>query len=133
IFSTATGQRVELRFISDELNAPASGKAKVRVIVASPDLGEVDTYVTGHAEALSKGIKFAAETDYAEVEPVGGTIEVRRSGENAATLNVPDVRLEAGKLYTIIVVGGTKGTAKLESIIVVDEFGAATAKTSPSP
>ena len=37
IFSKDTGQRPELRFISDELIAPASGKAKVRVIDASPD------------------------------------------------------------------------------------------------
>lgn len=129
IFSKDTGQRAEPSFISDELIAPASGKAKVHVIDPSPDLGEVDIYVTGRAEALSKGVKFASETDGAGVEPVGGTIEVRRAGENAAPMNVPDVRLEAGKLYTIIVVGRTKGVAKLESIIVEDQFGAATPKT----
>ncbi|MFN2513387.1 MAG: DUF4397 domain-containing protein, partial [Pyrinomonadaceae bacterium] len=129
IFSKNTGQSsAELHSISDVLVAPASGKAKVRVIDASPDLSEVDIYVSGRTEALSKGVKFASRTNYAEVEPVQGVIEVRRAGENAATLNVPDVQLEAGKLYTIIVVGQTKGTAKLESIIVEDHFGMSSPK-----
>lgn len=129
IFSKSTGQSsAELHSISDIFVAPASGKTKVRVIDASPDLGEVDIYVTGRTEALLKGAKFASETNYAEVEPIQGVIEVRRAGENAATLKLPDVRLEAGKLYTIIVVGQTKGTAKLESIIVEDQFGLSSAK-----
>lgn len=129
IFSKDTGQSsAELRFIDDGLVAPVSGKVKVRVIDASPDLSELDVYVLGRTEALLKGIKFASETNYAEVEPVQGVIEVRRAGENAATLNVPEVRLEAGKFYTIIVVGQTKGTAKLEAIIVEDQFGMSSAK-----
>jgi hypothetical protein len=128
IFSKDTGQGAELRFIDDDFVAPASGKAKVRVVDASPDLDKVDVFATGRSVALSQGIEFGGDSKYAEVEPLNGALEVRRAGENIATLTVPDVRFEAGKFYTITVVGRTKGAAKLESIIVEDEFSAAPAK-----
>ncbi|HEX8688251.1 MAG TPA: DUF4397 domain-containing protein, partial [Pyrinomonadaceae bacterium] len=40
LFSKAEG--VELRFVADELEPPSAGKARVRLVNASPDLGEVD-------------------------------------------------------------------------------------------
>ena len=121
LFSKAEG--VELRFLTDELEAPAAGKAKVRVVNASPDLDEVDVYATGRAEPLVKGAKFGAASAYGEAEPAGAGLEVRRAGENITTLNVPGLKIEPGRLYTIFIVGGTKGTAKLEAFVVEDRFG----------
>jgi len=122
IFSKDAGQNAQLRFLGDDLVAPASGKTRLRVIQTSPDLNEVDVFVTDHSEALLKGVEFGADTKYAEFEPVSGTLEVRRAGENIATLTVPNVRFEAGKIYTVLVIGRTKGTAKLESVIVEDQI-----------
>lgn len=124
IFSKDTGQNAEIRLIDDDLAAPADGKARVRIVDASPDLEKLDVYATGRNDALSQGVEFGRDSKYADVEPVSGALEVRRAGENIATLTVPDVRLAAGRLYTIIVIGRTKGSAKLESIIVEDQFGA---------
>jgi hypothetical protein len=95
----------------------------VRVFNASPDLGEVDVYATGRAEPLVKGAKTGAASSYAEVEPAGG-LEVRRAGENITTLAVPNQKLEAGRLYTVFIAGGTKGTAQLEAFVVEDQLGA---------
>lgn len=125
ILSKAEG--VELRFLADEFEAPAAGKVRVRVVNASPDLEEVDVYATGRGEPLVKGAKFGAATAYAEAEPAGAGVEVRRAGENITTLNVPGLRMEPGGLYTIFIVGGTKGTSRLESFVVVDRLGAAAA------
>jgi hypothetical protein len=119
----------ELRFVGDDLVAPASGRAKVRVINASRDLGEVDVYAAGRAEPLLKGVGFA-DAKYVEVEPTTGALEVRRAGENVATLGVQNVSLGAGKIYTIFVVGAIKGASKLESVVVEDEIGGATTDTN---
>jgi hypothetical protein len=128
IFSKDTGQGAELRLIDDDLVAPANGKARVRVIDASPDLEKLDVFATGRSDVISQGVAFGEDSKYADVEPLNGTLEVRRAGENIATLTVPDVRFAAGRLYTIIVIGRTKGSAKLESIIVEDQFGATPTK-----
>jgi len=122
------GAAVELRFLTDEMEPPSAGKARVRVVNASPDLGEVDLYATGRAEPLVKGAKAGAFTSYAEAEPAGAGLEVRRAGENITTLAVPGGKLEAGRLYTIFIVGGTKGAAKLEAFVVEDRLGAAPAR-----
>jgi hypothetical protein len=122
LLSKGTG--VELRFLHDELEPPSAGKARVRVFNASPDLGEVDLYATGRAEPVLKGVKSGAVSAYVEAEPTGAGLEVRRAGENVTTLAVPGTKLEAGRLYTVFIVGGTKGAAKLESFVVEDQLGA---------
>ena len=123
MFAKAGG--AELRLVADDFEAPAAGKAKVRVFNASPDLDEVDLYVTGRAEPVVKGAKFGAATRFAEADPADAGLEVRRAGENITTLSVPALRLEAGGLYTLFVVGGTKGTAKLEAFVVEDRLAPA--------
>lgn len=119
---------VELRFVADEFEPPAAGRTRVRVVNASPDLGDVDLYATGRTEPLVRGAKTGAATAFAEAEPAGAGLEVRRSGENITTLAVPGGKLEAGRLYTIFIVGGTKGAAKLEAFVVEDQFGPAPGK-----
>ncbi|HEX8190990.1 MAG TPA: DUF4397 domain-containing protein [Pyrinomonadaceae bacterium] len=115
----------ELHFLADEFEAPAAGRARVRVFNASPDLDEVDLYASGRAVPLVKGAKFGAATAYAEAEPAPAGLEVRRAGENITTLNVPGQKVEAGGLYTVFVVGGTKGAAGLEAFVVEDRLGPA--------
>jgi hypothetical protein len=100
-------------------------KAKVRVVNASPDLGEVDLYATGRAEPLLRGVEFGEGSKYQEAEPTAGPIEVRRGGENAATLTIPNLKVEAGRLYTIVVTGRTKGAARLEAVTFEDAVGGA--------
>ncbi|HEX8354054.1 MAG TPA: DUF4397 domain-containing protein [Pyrinomonadaceae bacterium] len=124
----STGEGVELRFVADEFEPPAAGKARVRVVNASPDLGEVDVYATGRTEPLLKGVKSGAASAYAETEPAGAGIEMRRAGENITTLAAPGLKIEAGRLYTVFIVGGTKGAARLESFAIEDQLGAAGGK-----
>ena len=119
---------VELRFLTDELEAPAAGKAKVRVFNASPDLDEIDLYAAGRAEPLVKGAKFGEAAAYADAEPAASGLELRRAGENITTLAVPGMKVEAGRLYTVFVVGGTKGAARLEAFVVEDWLGAPPAR-----
>jgi len=126
------GQRVDLVFVDDQLAAPSSGKVRLRVIHGSPDLGDIDIYAPGRAEAIAQAVSFGSATKYVDTDPTSSALEVRRKGENITTLSVPSTNYQAGKLYTIIVVGQTKGTSKLESVVVTDEFGAASTTASPT-
>ena len=135
IISQDGGQSAELRFVADELAAPTAGKAKLRVINASPDLSAVDVYAAGRADALLKDVKSDGKTDYAEVEPLQGALEVRRAGENISTLSLPSMRIEAGKIYTVVVVGRVKGTSNLGFVLIEDQIGSAAVapQSTPSP
>ena len=119
-----------LLFVKDDLEAPSSGKAKLRLLHAALDLGDVDLFAAGRSEALLKSADFAAGSKYTEVDPFSGTLEVRRENENLATLAVPNARFDAGKIYTIILVGQVKGTSKLEAMIVEDQLGGTAANSN---
>jgi hypothetical protein len=112
-----------LRIINDNLTPPASGKAKVRVINAAPEARNIDLYVQGKERALFDFVNPNSETSYTEVEPMNVTLEVRPTGQKSVLLTVPNVKFEAGKIYTIIVTGLVKAEPHLEAILVEDEVG----------
>lgn len=121
----AAGREVTLRIVNDRLTPPSAGKAKVRVIHAAPDAGEVDVYARGRDDALFDGVNVETATTYTEVDPMTATLEVRPEGQQQAVLAVPNARFEAGKIYTIIVMGRTRGTPRLEAVTVEDQLGGA--------
>lgn len=120
---------------NDDLVPPSSGKAKVRLIHASADAGEVDVYAREGNKKLFGGVNALSETGYSEFDPMTGTIEVRPEGKTNAVLTIPNAKFGAGDTYTIVVVGKAKGTPKLEAMIVEDKLGGATTpgKASPTP
>ncbi|MEJ7618014.1 MAG: DUF4397 domain-containing protein [Pyrinomonadaceae bacterium] len=120
----ARNDGTSLLFIADKIETPTAGKAKIRVVHAVPDLGALDIYLTGRSEALLESIDFGASSNYTEIEPFSGSLEVKRAGENVTTLSVPQMNIVAGKSYTVFVMGRTKGTANLEALSVEDFLGA---------
>ena len=58
---------IEGEIFGDDLSAPGSGKAKVRVIHAAPEVPAVDVAVKG-GPTLFEGAEFPSATDYAEVD-----------------------------------------------------------------
>lgn len=122
---------------NDDLVPPSSGKAKVRVLHASPDAGEVDVYAKEGNKKLFGGVNALKETSYSEFDPMTGTLEVRPEGKNNAVLTIPNAKFSAGEIYTIVVLGKAKGTPKLEAMTVEDKLSGAPAttpsKATPSP
>lgn len=116
-----------LRVVQDDHSLPGEGKARVRVVHASRDAGEVDLFAAGRDDALFDGVDFQAVTDYDEIDPVNGALELRVEGESKVLLSVPAVRMEAGKSYTIVVVGGIKAAPRLEAFVIEDHATAAPA------
>lgn len=116
--------RPDLKIIKDDYAAPADGKAKVRVIHAALGTGDVDVVANGVSEALFDNISFTDDEDYKAINPLDGTLEIRLEGKNIAVATLPDTIFEAGKLYTIFVVGSPTGAARVEAFVVTDEFTA---------
>lgn len=111
---------VHLRVVDDLLTAPAEGRAKVRVVHGSADAGEVDLVVPGGEAALFDGVDFQSITGYEEMPPMNGQIEIRGEGQAGVLATVANARFEAGRFYTIVVVGNARSTPKIEAFVIED-------------
>jgi hypothetical protein len=114
-----------LYIVDDDLVPPTSGKAKVRIIHASADAGEVDVYAKEGNKKLFGGVNALKATGYSEFDPVSGAVEVRPEGKTNALVTIASAKFGAGEIYTIVVAGKAKGTPKLEAMIVEDKLGGA--------
>jgi hypothetical protein len=122
--------KASLRVVKDDHSLPASGKARLRVVHASTDAGEIDVYAPGREAPLVDGVNFQSVSAYTHVDPVAGPLMVRREGERNAVVSVPDVKLDAGKTYTLVVAGSLKATPKVDAFVIEDM---ATAMPAPAP
>jgi hypothetical protein len=115
--------KVSLDPISDDLTPPDAGQAKVRVINLAPGMENVDLYAEGKTSPLISGAGLDHPTDYKNVDPSEAALAVRHgmSKKNAAVIK--DFKLEAGKLYTVLVFQDKN--AKLKVKTVEDQFTAA--------
>lgn len=119
------GRNVHLRVVGDDLNRGADGQAYLRVVNGGDGLDRVNIRASGAGAPSVDNVAFQAVTDYAAVAPFSGTIEVR-AGDNAV-LMLPAAHLEAGRFYTMVIVGSTKGTPPLEAFIIEDQIGPSSA------
>jgi hypothetical protein len=119
-FRDAQGN-LALDVITDNLAPPSNGKAKVRVINAASNSGEVDVIRKSDQKPLFKGVNVDRATDYKDVDAATTTFEVRERGQDKPTLLISNVNLEAGKMYTIVMAGGTANTP-LQAISIEDEL-----------
>lgn len=118
IFPGEKDHPAAMRVLSDDLVPPAEGKAKVRVVNASPDAGKVGVFVGGRTSALVKGVAVQTASDYAEIDPVQGTLEVRHDDKVIA--NVPNTSIEPGTLYTVFLMGRMAERRGLEAMVTAD-------------
>jgi Domain of unknown function (DUF4397) len=129
-----TNDKVTVSIINDNLAPPPADKAQVRVINASPDVGEVDVVDKQGDKKLFSGINFEKGSGYKDMNPARTTLEVRSEGQDKPILTLPNANFEKGKFYTIVVAGHAAGNQKLQAVMVEDKFGAdATAATTQNP
>ena len=89
---------------TDDLTAPATGKAHIRVIHLSPDAPAVDVAVTGGA-VLIPGLTFKQGTAFTPLTAGTYNLELRVAGTSTVALTIPNVALAAGKIYTVYAKG----------------------------
>jgi hypothetical protein len=116
--------KAELYVFSDKLVAPKAGSAKLRLINASPDAGELDLYTPGSKDPLFSGVDFEKATSYEEIKPMVGQLDVHREDEKTSLFELPINSFDAGKVYTVIVLGYMRSTsAANRAVVVEDRFG----------
>jgi len=120
-----TNNKATVSVVSDNITTPPADKAKVRVINASPDAGEVDVVAKQGNRVLFSGVNFESGTSYMDVDPMMTSLEVRQEGQEMVLVTVPNANFEKGKFYTIVVAGHAKGTPKLQTLMVEDQLGTA--------
>jgi tRNA-dihydrouridine synthase len=112
------GHSPRLRIVNDHLNTPANGKAQLRIVHAGVGAGEVDVREAG-GPVLFEGVDYESVTDYHEVTPVNGVIEIIGNGDESV-LNRFNTHLDAGRFYTILIVGNALGNPKIEAFLIED-------------
>ncbi len=107
----------QIRVVRDDVAADP-GKARIRVINASPSVKSADFAVLGEKAALFQGADFTDEAGYKDVAPATITLDVRVNAKSVKPMILKPVHLEAGKAYTIVILGGRGAPA--EAINVED-------------
>lgn len=96
--------RVQLEILRDEV-VPEDGKARVRVIQASPVLTDVDVGLSGRKELLFDNVGYGTGGGFKDVDPGATTVEIRPQDNPVSPLRLKNVHLSAGTAYTIVVAG----------------------------
>lgn len=102
VFAVNFVSGIEPLLLEDDRSAPASGKARLRVIHGSPDAPAVDVAVNGAVAVPS--LAFKSASGYLEVPAGTYGVEVRVAGTSTAVLSA-DLALEAGAVYTVLAKG----------------------------
>jgi hypothetical protein len=118
----AVGQlaSIEPLVLIDNNSAPASGKAHVRFVHASPDAPAVDIAVANGGPVLFANIPFKGVGDYLPVDAGTYDLEARLAGTDTVALSVPGVALADGTVYTIFAMGLAGGEPALTAVPSVD-------------
>lgn len=111
------GHGPRLRIVEDNLDAPAAGKARLRVVHGGTGAGTVNLRASGASEALFDSVEYQAVTDYKDVTAMNGAIEISSKGQSAPAVSVTSAHLEAGRYYTLVIVGSAP---KLEAFLIED-------------
>lgn len=113
--------KATLMALKDKNEPAEEGKARVRVVNASRDAGEIDIFIAGNKDPLVSGLNFQSESFYSDVAPGNVALQVRREGQRAPLLTVKNVNLEAGKIYTFVLAGRGR---QIEAIRIEDSMNA---------
>lgn len=124
----ATGPVASIKptIIVDDLSAPASGNAKIRVYHFSPDAPAVDVKPAG-GNALISGLAFPNASDYLEVPAGSYDLQVTPAGDSAVVIDLPGTAVEAGKIYSVF---ATNVVASITPQVAVSNPVAASSPTT---
>lgn len=125
--ATGSANKLALTVLRDDLSAPTSGKARVRAIHFAPGAPAVDVGLKG-GDRLIKGLGFPKDSGYIELAGGSYDIQVYQAGSANVALELPALKVEAGKIYDFFAVGFLFGLPPLSLQTVASE--AATAPTS---
>jgi hypothetical protein len=126
VFAIDSVSKLKAAVVTDNLTAPAAGKAHVRFFHFSPNAPGVDIAVTngpvlfGNRLFNDQGTNTGAIA-FTPVDAGSYNLEVRLAGTQTVVLPLPNISLTAGKIYTVFArgfVGGTGNQALNAQVIL---------------
>ena len=123
---------IEPLVLTDNNAAPAEGKAHVRFVHASPDAPAVDIAVKG-GPAIFSNVAFKGVGDYTPVDAGTYDLEVRLAGTDTVALDLPNIKLDAGSVYTVFAMGLAAGEPKLTAVLSEDANATAASAAAGAP
>lgn len=100
------------------MNIPP-GKLMLKFVHLSPNLPNVDLVIQTGMVAFSN-VAYQGITQYIAVDPGTYIFNLMLTGTGQRVLYVPNIRLEAGRFYTIYAIGLAAGTPPLQVLIPLD-------------
>lgn len=128
IAATGLVANIEATVFADDLSAPASGQAKVKVYHLSPDAPAVDVKVAG-GDTLIPGLAFPNASDYLEVPAGSYDLQVTPAGASDVVIDLAGTALEAGKIYSVF---ATDVVAEITPEVAVTDSLASAASGAPT-
>jgi hypothetical protein len=110
-----------IRIFDDPMDVPDEGRATLRVVHAAADAGRVDVHVQGASDPLASGLDFQGASDFTAVQPPV-VVELRPAQRTETMLRMADLRLSAGGMYTVVVIGRTRIEPPLETLVLEDRI-----------
>lgn len=102
------------------LSAPGTGRAKLRLIHAAPNAGELTLTPTNHKEPLFDDVNFQTATSFKEIGPsLTAFLLYREDKKDQPALNLSQLNLQGDRFYTLVITGA-KGS--LETIRIEDQL-----------
>ncbi len=117
-----TKSDVSVKVLQDDLSPVAAGQARVRAVHASPDTPAADVALQ-QGRVLFPNLAFTDSSNYRAIPAATVDLELRPAGSSKVVAAVPQLTLEAGKVYTVYAVGLSSGSPPLSILPVVDVAG----------
>ena len=123
VFAVDSVSVISAIVLTDDLTAPAAGKAHVRFIHLSPDAPAVDVAVASTGDVVFGNKAFKEYTAFTPLAAGSYSLDVRVAGTSTVALVLPTITLEAGKIYTVYAKGflGGSGAQALGAEIIVNK------------
>lgn len=110
VFAVNALSSIEPLVLEDDLTNPASGKAHVRFVHLSPDAPAVNITLTDGTIVFGN-VAFKGSIGFTPLDAGTYDLQVRDAATNTAVvLSLPNITLQAGKIYTVFAKGFLAGS-----------------------
>lgn len=113
VFAVNSLANIEALVLEDDLTAPATGKAHVRFVHLSPDAPVVDITLT-NGQVVFGNNSFKDFTAFTPLDAGTYDLQVRVAGTSTVALDLPNITLETGRIYTVFAKGFLNGSGAQE-------------------
>ena len=111
---------VDVKTLRDDADSGDPTKARLRVINAAPNSGELDIFLGQDETPLLEDLDVQDDLGYREVAPGSATLVVRANDKRNVLLSIPGLSLKAGTRLTLVLTRISPRSRRLSAIRLTD-------------